>query len=207
MAIYQKERFEIPKGTYRNKQKTRTYIYQYTDHYRRNENGKAGHKSKVIGVLDEEKGLLIPNDNYFELNSIEPRLFTEDVLSFGYTSLCYHILTDLGVVELLKKYFQEDTVNKLLACAMYCIGNETSAMHDIDDWMETTYLPYAVPLITSQSASRLFNTVGKDVPAIEHFKRAWAEKAGRDQIICYDVTSLSSYSNLIVNVINIFSFN
>ncbi len=200
MAIYKKERFEIPKGTFRNKQKTKTYIYQYTDHYRSNENGKAGHKSKAIGVLDEEKNLLIPNDNYFEINSIEPRLFTEDVLSFGYTNLCYHILTDLGVVKLLKKYFQDDIVYKLLTCVMYCIGNETSTMNDIDDWMETTYMPYTVPLITSQSSSKLFNAVGKDVPAVDGFKREWAATAGKDQIICYDVTSLSSYSNLIVSV-------
>jgi hypothetical protein len=112
MALYKKERFVIPKGTYRNKQKDKTYIYQYTDHFRSNENGKAGHKSKVIGLLDEASGQLIPNDNYFELNSLEPRLFSEDVLSFGYTSLCNHVLTDLGVVKLLKKHFPGDVANR-----------------------------------------------------------------------------------------------
>ncbi len=200
MSIYKNERFELPKGTYRHKQKTKIYIYQYTDHYRSNENGKAGHTSKAIGLLDEQKDLLIPNDNYFELNNIEPRLFTEDVQSFGYTSLCHHVLTDLGVVKLLKKYFPDAIVNRLLVCAMYCTCNETSIMNDIDDWMETAYLPYTLPLITSQGSSRLFKTVGKDVSAVHNFKKDWAAMAGRDQIICYDVTSLSSYSNLIVSV-------
>ena len=200
MAIYKNERFEIPKGTYKHKQSSKVYIYQYTDHYRCNKNGKAGHKSKAIGLLDEEKNLLIPNDNYFELNSIEPRLFTEDVLSFGYTSLCNHVLTDLGVVKLLKKHFPDAIVNKLLVCAMYCIGNETSTMNDIDDWMETAHLPYTLPLITSQGASRLFKSVGKDISAVHNFKKDWAAKTGKDQVVCYDVTSLSSYSNLIVSV-------
>ena len=200
MALYKKERFEIPKGTYRNKQRGKTYIYQYTDHFRSNEKGKAGHKSKVIGLLDEASGQLIPNDNYFELNSIEPRLFSEDVLSFGYTSLCNHVLADLGVVKLLKRHFPVDVANRLMACAMYCIGNETSAMNDIDDWMETAYLPYDLPLISSQGSSRLFQTVGKDVTAMHGFKRDWAEMAGKGQVVCYDVTSISSYSNLIVSV-------
>lgn len=200
MAIYKNERFEIPKGTYKHKQSTKIYIYQYTDHYRCNKNGKAGHKAKAIGVLDEEKNLLIPNDNYFELNSIEPRLFTEDVLSFGYTSLCNHVLTDLEVVKLLRKHFRDAIANKLLACAMYCIGNETSTMNDIDDWMETAYLPYTLPLITSQSSSRLFKEVGEDVSAVHNFKRDWAAKMSKDQVVCYDVTSLSSYSDLIVSV-------
>ncbi len=200
MALYKKERFVIPKGSYRNKQKDKTYIYQYTDHFRSNENGKAGHKSKVIGLLDEASNQLIPNDNYFELNSLEPRLFSEDVLSFGFTSLCDHILTDLGVVKLLKKHFPEDVAGRLLACAMYCIGNETSTMNDIDDWMESAYLPYELPLISSQGSSRLFQTVGKDISAMQGFKSDWAIMAGKGQIVCYDVTSISSYSNLIVSV-------
>ena len=200
MSIYRNERFEIPKGTYKHKQNTKVYIYQYTDHYRCNKNGKAGHKSKAIGLLDEEKNLLIPNDNYFELNSIEPRLFTEDVLSFGYTGLCNHVLNDLGVVKLLKKHFLDDTTNRLLACAMYCIGNETSTMNDIDDWMETSYLPYKLPLITSQGSSRLFKTVGENLSAVHNFKKDWATKKGKDQVVCYDVTSISSYSDLIVSV-------
>jgi len=200
MAIYKKERFEIPGGTYRNKQKNRTYIYQYTEHFRSNEHGKAGHKSKAIGMLDEETGLLIPNDNYFELNGVEPRLFREDVLSFGYTSLCHHVLADLGVVALLEKHFAKETVNKLLACAMYCIAGETSTMNDIDEWMETAHLPFEVPLITSQGSSRLFAAVGRDTASVEGFKRDWARKAGEGQVVCYDVTSLSSYSGLIVSV-------
>jgi transposase len=200
MAVYKNERFEIPKGTYKHRQKTKTYIYQYTDHYRSNGNGKAGHKSKAIGLLDEQQDKLIPNDNYFELNSLEPRLFAEDVLSFGYTMLCHQILDDLGVVGLLKKYFPADIVEKLLVCAMYCIATGSSTMNDIDDWMETTYLPYALPLITSQSSSRLFHAVGTAVTAVDNFKRDWAETMGRDQVVCYDVTSLSSYSNLIVSV-------
>lgn len=73
-------------------------------------------------------------------------------------------------------------------------------MNDIDDWMETTYLPYDPPLITSQGSSRLFQTVGKDVAAIHAFTRDWAEMAGKGQVVCYDVTSISSYSNLIVAV-------
>ena len=87
-----------------------------------------------------------------------------------------------------------------MACAMYCIGNETSTMNDIDDWMESAYLPYELPLITSQGSSRLFQTVGKDLSAVQGFKRDWAEMAGKGQIVCYDVTSISSYSNLIVSV-------
>ncbi|MBC8452302.1 MAG: transposase [Spirochaetes bacterium] len=200
MAIYKNERFEIPKGTYKQKQSSKVYIYQYTEHYRCNEKGKAGHTAKAIGVLDEQKNLLIPNDNFFELNSIEPRLFNEDALSFGYTSLCTHILSDLGVITLLKKHFSAGVVSKLLTCAMYCIGNETSIMNDIDDWMETTYLPQTVPLITSQSSSRLFQEVGENRWAVDNCKKDWASMMGKDQMVCYDVTSLSSYSNLIVSV-------
>jgi transposase len=83
---------------------------------------------------------------------------------------------------------------------MYCIGNETSTMNDIDDWMETAYLPYDLPLISSQGSSRLFHAVGKDVSAVQDFKRDWAEMAGKGQVVCYDVTSISSYSDLIVSV-------
>jgi hypothetical protein len=78
---------------------------------------------------------------------------------------------NLRVVNPLKRYFSDDVVNRPLACAMYCIGNETSTMNDIDDWMEAAYLPYIISLITSQSSSRLFKTVGNDILAIHNFKK------------------------------------
>ncbi|HAF86679.1 MAG TPA: hypothetical protein DCG32_10035 [Sphaerochaeta sp.] len=62
MALYKKERFVIPKGSYRNKQKDKTYIYQYTDHFRSNERYQYPRASPGLRrrcLLFRPKGLFI----------------------------------------------------------------------------------------------------------------------------------------------------
>ena len=46
------------------------YIYYATDYFR-NEDGKPRTTRVLIGKKDEASGMLIPNDNYFDLFSVE----------------------------------------------------------------------------------------------------------------------------------------
>ena len=46
------------------------YVY-YATRYYRDENGKSQTDRVMIGKKDEETGLLIPNDNYFELFDVD----------------------------------------------------------------------------------------------------------------------------------------
>ena len=59
---------DIPeKGTYKIKSKsgTKEYVYLTTRAYR-NSNGRPTSDSVMIGIVDEETGKLIPNQNFFK---------------------------------------------------------------------------------------------------------------------------------------------
>jgi transposase len=179
------------------------YVYKVLRTFR-NEKGQPTNTRQLIGKLDPETGMLIPNDNYYIHfgNMVEDVLpFTEplppvekipsvdSVHSIGAAFLIRCLLTDLGVVDILIDSCGKEKADAILTAAIYmvCKGN---VFEHVADWCETSTL-YETPL-TSQKSSALFASITHEDRMF--FFRLWIEIQKCLKYIAYDVTSFSSYA-------------
>jgi transposase len=171
------------------------YVYQYT-YYFRNADGNPRSKAKSIGKYDEESGMMFPNANYYEMFNVKPDLPDLSVFFYGYTYLVQKCSQDMGLCDCLQQTFGEKT-NEIIAVAAFMI-REGNAMDGIDDWQEKNLIPGLHKSLTSQSCSKLFESL--DYQSTHRFFIEWVKKALKNDTVCYDVTSVSSYSKLITDV-------
>lgn len=85
----------------------------------------------------------------------------------------------------------------IIVSASYII-QEDSSMDGIDDWLNRTLLPGYLKSLEPQSTSRFFELVF--LPSAHKFSKIWVALARTGENVCYDVTSISSYSRTITNV-------
>jgi transposase len=96
----------------------------------------------------------------------------------------------MGLYECLSASFGIHTM-EIIIMAAYII-REGNAMDGIDDWQQRNYFNEYNKLRTSQSCSRSFvNITAKQ--RYSFFKK-WITKSFTGGSVCYDVTSISSYS-------------
>lgn len=171
------------------------YVYKYTKYFR-NAEGKPRNKSVSIGKLDPTSGKMVPNGNYYEFFNVEPEMVDTSVWDYGFAYLVRKCAKDMGLLECLTDAFNAKAIDILVAAAY--IMREGNAMDGIDDWLERTYFEGFTKMLNSQNISRLFGSIS-DTKAHEFFK-AWVKIALNGENVCYDVTSVSSYSRSMTDV-------
>jgi transposase len=171
------------------------YVYKYTRYFR-NTNGDPRNEAKLIGKLDADSGRMIPNNNYYEIFNVTPEIPDISVWSYGLTYLIHKSCQDIGLMDCLQETFGEQT-EEIVALASFII-REGNAMDGIDDFQERNLMPELDKLLTSQSCSRLFKSINS-IKTYNFFKR-WVKVALNNDTVCYDVTSISSYSKNITDV-------
>lgn len=172
------------------------YVYKYVKYFR-NADGNPRNKAKAIGKYDPITGKMHPNNNYYEMYQLDPMIPDVYIRDYGYTYLVLKVCKDIGLVDSLTAVFGVHTID-IIAMAAYII-REGNAMDGLDDWLTRNYIPDFNRLITSQTASRIFASI---TAAQRHcFFTQWVSHAfhgGKErfafQSVCYDVTSVSSYS-------------
>ena len=105
MALCSKLKVELPKAgvMVRRSGKYRT-VYKVTKTFR-NSKGKPTNERVTIGRLDEESGMLVPNDNYWKHyanSAIELLPAYNSVRSVGASFLIGNVLKSLGVIDMLE---------------------------------------------------------------------------------------------------------
>ena len=171
------------------------YVYQYTSYFR-NDEGQPRNKAKSIGKLDVESGKMVPNSNYYAMFKVSPHMRDITVWEYGYTYLVQKCCRDMGLLDCLSKAFAEQA-NEIIAIAAYMI-REGNAIDGIDDWQERNLIPGLHKSLTSQSCSKLFGSL---TPSQFHvFFTNWVTKALTSGGVCYDVTSVSSYSRMMTDI-------
>jgi transposase len=171
------------------------YVYQYTEYFR-NEDGKPRNKAKAIGKVEVESNKMIPNSNYYEIFNINPVLPDINIYNYGYTYLINKISIDMGLFDCLYQAFN-DQANEIIAVAEFMI-REGNDVDGIDDWQEKNLIPGLHKSLNSQTCSKLFESL--DYPKCHHFFKEWVKKTLNGDTVCYDVTSISSYSKIIPDV-------
>ena len=174
------------------------YVYKVLSTFR-NEKGQPTNIRQLIGKLDPETGMLIPNDNYythFESADVEipPSVETlpsvDSVHSIGAAFLIGCLLTDLGVTTVLTESVGVAKAHAIITAATYmaCRGN---VFEHVADWCETSALN-EIPL-TSQKASSLFSSI-THADRMSFFRQWIGAQQCQPQYLAYDVTSFSSYA-------------
>lgn len=171
------------------------YVYKYT-HYFRNAEGKPRNRAILIGKIDAETGKMKPNSNYYELFKLNPGIPDASVWDYGYSYLVLKCCNDMGLTASLKDVFGSQAMDILVSAAY--IVQEGSSMDGIDDWLERTLVPGYSKSLNSQSTSRLFESISG--PKTHEFFKKWVSVSLTSENVCYDVTSISSYSRTMTDV-------
>ena len=171
------------------------YVYKYTRYFR-NSDGQPRNMAKLIGKVDLESGKMIPNANYYDMFNVSPETPDLNVWGYGYTFLIQKSCEDMGLMACLKDTFGTQT-EEIVAVAAFMI-REGNAIDGIDDFQERNLIPGLQKSLTSQSCSRLFESI-KPINSHNFFEQ-WISLTLKDDTVCYDVTSVSSYSKNITDV-------
>jgi hypothetical protein len=175
--------------------KNEKYVCKYIQYFR-NADGKPRNKAVVIGKYDPVHNQMRPNAKYFELYSIAPEFSDTEVYDFGFAYLVHKCAEDSGLLPCLSEAFGERAMD-ILVIAAYTL-RESNAMDGIDDWLERTYFNGFDKILTSRSTSRLFSVISQT--QTRYFFREWVKKVDCGGNICYDVTSVSSYSRTMSDI-------
>lgn len=171
------------------------YVYKQTKYFR-NADGKPRNSAVIIGKLEPLSGKMYPNDKYFELYKVSRQYADVVVKDYGYSYLVLNCAKNTGLYDCLESSFGGCAMDILVMAAyMIRMGN---AMDGIDDWQIRNYFRDYQRTLNSQLASRIFSTLTVDKRSA-FFKR-WVERSLTDGMVCYDVTSISSYSREMVSV-------
>lgn len=209
----------VPEGTRysRHKQKSNTYLYYRERSY--HENGKKKHVMHCIGKIypdpDNEFGnnneCLAPNETFFKLQGkpvppsmqtrsqgrprkakIRPAASEGEKSILGYSLACHAVLRDLGITELLIKYWGEHIANEIIAVSSFFSAGCPGGLSNIDDYTSDNIF-FIDGVIDSNRLSKLYNEV--DEVSKYGFFEDWIDKCkANNDCICYDVTSISTYS-------------
>lgn len=163
-----------------------TYVYEGVSEWDK-EKKRSVQKRKYIGKSDEDTGELIPNRSYIASETIVVKTY-----NYGNFCLLDNIVTETGLKRVVKKVFPNKW-EQILTCAIYsvCTGNP---MYLCGQWSDQT-INYCNKALTSQRISELFKSIKPDDKM--RFFHEWAEYRKEHEYLAYDITSISSYSNII----------
>ncbi|MCD8285803.1 MAG: transposase [Clostridia bacterium] len=203
MSLKHDIRVPLPEDKiYRRKQDSNVYIYYYKKYYR-NDDGNPRNDAVNIGKLDEGRNMLIPNERYYEIFDhskdidVTPPVSTQNIqfgCSLGYSLVMEKAAKDLGLLKYLDKRFGA-MAPRILTLATYMLLKGPEA-YCVDDYMDSHYNIFTSVPLTSQRASEVFDSI--DDSGMEDFFTEWISKCKENECIVYDVTSVSTYSDNII---------
>lgn len=175
---------------HRKKETGYTYVYEVIEEHWDKEKKQMRSKQRCIGKLDPVTGELIPSK----------RLGTHGTAALNDAVTATTTVT--GPKLLLKKIDQEIKLSKILMKAspknweqilslawyMVCTGK---ALSYAESWCQNHEAPFSGSL-TSQRISELFDRMVED--ECQTFFKLWGKQIAERDYLCYDITSVSSYS-------------
>lgn len=172
-----------------NKKTGVTYVYESVSYWDK-EKQQARSRQVCIGKIDPETGAIIPSKRLRDPAIEGEKLPTAALATIVGPSLILDELSKrLGVPKLLRAAFP-DAHAQILAMAYYlaCQGGPLS---QCEAWTKTHEHPAKKPL-TSQRISEILATLSTG--GKQAFLSSWMDKILEDEFLCYDITSISSYS-------------
>jgi len=187
---------------YQGKQKIngKTYVYQAIAMWDKNK--KHSKQKRIYIGHEDESGNFIPNKNYRQSNTPNPDEVVQSSLpsiittkDYGDVHLLRHIAAETGLSSVLEAVFP-NCHNDIFGCAMHLVINN-SALHLCKQWAESAWNIDETKL-SSQRISELLQVLDENSQL--NFYRQWASLRQEREYLAFDITSISSYSELIEQV-------
>ena len=185
-----------------------TYLYESVSY--RNEKGKPRNNRKPIGKIDPVTGHPIYKPEYIErmiaagkpittVQTIESftveDIFRSSIRDYGAFYLFRVLAENMGLLTVLQKAFPGNW-EEIFNLAAYLISTGDPFAY-CEDWLATTEA-YAVGAMTSQRISELLVSISHEER--DKFYRMWCALRSETEYLALDITSTSSYSELVDSV-------
>ena len=174
-----------------NKKTGVTYVYEAVSVWNK-ELGQSRNKQVCVGKIDPTSGAFIPSKrlNPHQAALRDPAV-TASAQVVGPTMVLEEFSKRTGLGKLLKSCFPH-THLQMLAMANY-LAVQGGALSHCASWVKS-HEPDLAASLTSQRISEILSSIGLD--SKQTFLGKWMELSLEDDYICYDITSVSSYSAL-----------
>jgi len=174
-----------------NKKNGTTYVYEAESYWDKDKK-QSVNKQVCIGKLDKVTGEFIPSKRLDKKQAAarDPAV-TADVKIMGPSLILDKITKELGIDIILRK-ITPDTYSQLLTMAYFLVARGGALSH-CEAWSKGHINPYG-DAIASQRISDLLGKQSEDER--QTFFKKWYEKISENDYLCYDITSVSSYSEL-----------
>lgn len=160
------------------------------------EKKKPTHRRKTIGYYDESGELILTGSEKDTRKRTAPRPEVyASIREIGQNLLFDSIADRIGLLKVVRDVFESDS-DAVLTCAYYLAGHSGSLCH-CEQWSAGSETPLDLRL-ADQRISELLKRITVDRRA--RFFREWIANLGDDDNYALDITSISSYSELIAMV-------
>ena len=174
-----------------NKKTGVTYVYESASFWDK-EKKQSRNKQVCVGKLDPVTGKFLPSKRLVpEQAAVRDPTVTASAEIVGPSIILDTITDRLGLGNLLKSSFPQEH-RQILAMAHY-LASEGGPLSYCGTWCKSHAHPIGESL-TSQRISKVLSSISIDGKQI--FFTKWMNKILEDDYLCYDITSVSSYSEL-----------
>ena len=174
-----------------NKRTGVTYVYESVSYWDK-EKKQARNKQVCVGKLDPESGAFIPSKRLKpEQAAVRDPAVTSSAEIVGPSIVLDTFTERLGLGSLLKSCFPKQH-RQILTMAHYLVSRGGALCH-CGLWCKNHANPFGEPL-TDQRISEILSSISIDNK--QTFLTRWMKKVLEDDYLCYDITSVSSYSEL-----------
>lgn len=174
-----------------NKKTGITYVYEATSVWDKQKK-QPRNKQVCIGKLDPQTGEFVPSKrlNPEQAAARDPAV-TARATIIGPSLILDQITAEFGLAKILKKTFSESYL-QILSMAYFLTARGGPLSH-LEAWSKSHAHPYD-KVLTSQRISEVLRGIETDEQ--QTFFKNWGEKISENDYLCYDITSVSSYSEL-----------
>lgn len=174
-----------------NKKTGITYVYEGVSFWDK-EKKQARNKQVCIGKVDAGTGDFIPSKRFTpEQAAVRDLSVTASAEIVGPSIVLDAVTEQLGIEKLLKSCFPQD-YQQILTMAYYLVARGGPLCH-CEKWS----LNHAHPLGAQLKSQRISEILGSiTIDGKQSFLTKWMTKIMEHDYLCYDITSVSSYSEL-----------
>ena len=167
-----------------------TYLYAVESYWDK-EKKQARNRQVCLGRINEETGEVIPSarKRRIEERAAAAPGVTASTKVYGPYLLLTKLAKDMGLAAALKKSFP-DTHEEILSLAFF-IAQKGLALSRCDIWSVSHQHPFEKP-IQNQRISELLQRITENER--QHFLSLWLKRLSESELLCYDITSISSYA-------------
>lgn len=164
------------------------YVYDVTSYWDPQKHQSRQHRA-YLGKKDPSTGEVIP-----PRQSHSPRCAKD----YGNLYLLQQMAHRSGLTDVLRQVFPQEAA-PLLALACFEIA-EAAPLYLFPHWVEATAVEEHVKPLSSPELTSLTQCLGQMESEREEFFRSWIARCDPVPAVVFDITSLSSYSNLLNEV-------